>query len=205
MDRWLKITRTLGACLVAVGCGAAWAQNGSLSQNDTAAASAAPTVTPQSGGAQVSHEATQAFVNQAAYANQSEIAEARYVLQHTHSSQVRQFARRMISDHTMLDRQLRRVAEQNGYSVPSGVDSKDRAMMTTLEHDRGSKLNAVYSMDQTKDHRQVIAQFEQAADDPRIAPAARQAAEMALPILRMHLQMANQLVASEAHGNRSAG
>jgi len=64
-----------------------------------------------------------------------------------------------------------------------------------LERDHGAAFDAAYASSQDSNHTGVVAQFKRAEQDRRLDPA----------VLEDHLQMANQLVASHAHGNRSAG
>jgi putative membrane protein len=202
----------MGAC-IALGCSAAMAQTATAPTAPSATTGRSPngaapppeTTTETGSHASISKQATQDFVDEAARANDAEIAEARYAIAHTKSEHVKTFAERMIQDHTMAGMQLQQIASQHGYVVPTGVRLKDRASMTHLEHEHGGSFNAAYSRDEVKDHKQVIAMFEKAEQNPRIAPDIRMFARMTLPVLRQHLQMANELVASEAKGNRSAG
>lgn len=174
----------------------------------TAAGGFAEDQTPsQNGIAQgnISRDATQAFVTQAAQANRAEIEEGKYMMDHTKSSAVKQFAQRMIHDHTRALDQLKQVASTDGYTVPSSIDTQDKESMDSLEHDRGARANMAYSSDQEKDHRETIARFEQAAQNRQIAPAVRDYARMTLPVLKEHLRLAQQLVASESKGNHKTG
>jgi len=111
----------------------------------------------------------------------------------------------MIHDHSMAEQQLEQIASTEGHAVPSTVSASDHAQMLRLQRNHGSRFNAAYSTAQERDHREVIAIFRQAEQDPRIAPALRRYARMTLPTLMEHLHMANQLMASGAGENRSAG
>jgi putative membrane protein len=152
-----------------------------------------------------SHVITQVFVDEAAYAHRAEIAEARYMIEHTDSQAVKEFAQKMIDDHTRSLRQLEQVASSGGFAMPAGIDRKDQKSMRRLMRYEGARLNMAYSDEQEKDHRQVIGKFQDVAHDWHIAPAVRDYASNALPTLRAHLQMAHQLVATESKGNRPAG
>jgi putative membrane protein len=154
---------------------------------------------------QVSREATQAFVTQAAQANRAEIEEARYVVDHTKSQTVKDFAEKMVSDHTTALDQLKQIASTDGYTMPNGIDSKDQASLDSLKQKQGARMNMAYSNDQEKDHREVISKFEEAAQNRQIAPAVRDYARISLPLLKEHLRMAQQLVASESNGHRKTG
>jgi len=159
-----------------------------------------------SGAAETSdHGSTQAFINQAAYANRAEVAEARYVEAHSKNQATKDFAKKMIDDHSTSLQQLEQVASSGGLVMPNGIDKKDRSSMSKLKKEQGARLDMAYSSDQEKDHKEVIAKFEKAADDPAIAAAVRDYARQAIPTLKEHLRMAQQLVATESKGNHSAG
>jgi putative membrane protein len=154
---------------------------------------------------QVSREATQAFVMQAAQANRAAIEEATYAMDHTTSQAVKDFAEKMVSDHTTTLDQLKQIASTDGYTMPNGVDLKDQASLDSLKQKQGARMNMAYSSDQEKDHREVISKFEEAAQNRQIAPAVRDYARISLPLLKEHLRMAQQLVASESNGRRKTG
>jgi len=154
---------------------------------------------------QVNREATQTFVMQAAQANRAEIEEGKYVMDHTSNQTVKDFAEKMVSDHTTALDQLKQIASSDGYTMPNGVDSKDQAALDSLKQKQGARMNMAYSSDQEKDHREVISKFEAAAQNRQIAPAVRDYARISLPLLKEHLRMAQQLVASESSGHRKTG
>jgi putative membrane protein len=154
---------------------------------------------------QVNREATQAFVTQAAQASRAEIEEAKYVMDHTTSQTVKNFAEKMASDHTTALDQLKQIASTDGYTIPNGVDSKNQASLDSLKQKQGARMNLAYSSDQEKDHREVISKFEEAAQNRQIAPAVRDYARILLPLLKEHLRMAQQLVASESNDHRKTG
>ncbi|HEY7929388.1 MAG TPA: DUF4142 domain-containing protein [Steroidobacteraceae bacterium] len=208
-----------GAALsvAALGCSAVFAQtapeaNPGTVPRSTAAppAAAEPSAaTPGTAGnedtGRVDRSATQRFINEAADSNLTEIAESRYAIAHSQSPEVKQFAQKMIHDHTMANDQLTMIAMAHGYGVPVAPSRHDELSLHRLEQAQGKRFNADYSTAQESDHREVITQFRRAAQDPRIAPPVRQFAQQTLPVLQDHLHMANQLVATEGGGNRPAG
>lgn len=200
----------IAVCIAALGCGAVMAQSGSStpagsSANNAAAPSAATPGLEAGAPAGVSRSETQKFINVVGDSNRAEIAEAHYAIAHTQSDLVKQFAQKMIADHTHANDQLTTIAMASGYTTPLGVSQEDRALMARLELNRGPQFNTAYSRAQAADHREAVAVFKRAEQNPRIAPALRNFARMTLPVLEDHLRMANQLVASQAGGNRSSG
>lgn len=203
--------------VAALGCSAVFAQSaaeanpGAVPRNTGAAPAAAEpsAATPGTAGnedtGRLDRAATQSFITDAADANLAEIAEGRYALEHSRSPEVKQFAQKMIQDHTTANDQLTKIAMAHGYGVPVAPSRHDEAALQRLGQAHGKRFNAEYSTAQTSDHREVISMFRRAAQDPRIAPQVRQFAQQTLPVLQDHLRMANQLVATEGGGNRSAG
>jgi len=196
------------AATAALACGMAGAQtttNGSAAQPAPAATTSATTPARQSDmtSGQISRHATQTFVTEAGEANRGEIEEAKYVMDHTQSQAVKDFAQKMLNDHTKALDQLEQLASADGYKMPSSVGLKDKATLAKLKHEKTARIDTTYSSDQEKDHREVISKFEQAEQNPEIAPAMRKYARTSLPVLKDHLRMAQQLVASE--GTRKTG
>ena len=105
----------------------------------------------------------------------------------------------------MASQQLARIAMAQGYAAPVAPSHRDEASLKRLEQAHGRRFDTEYSRAQASDHREVISKFRRAEQDPRIAPAVREFARQTLPVLEDHLHMANQLVATEAGGNRSSG
>lgn len=123
------------------------------------------------------------FVQKAAKANTKEIREAHLELA-SKDPQARQFAQRMIRDHSKAESQLASVANLLGYSaeIRSGVNSADPA---------GKEPGAKYVKTEVKDHQQAIALFEEEAQRGR-NPTLRGYAEHTIPTLRQHLAMAQR-------------
>ncbi|MGH8140989.1 MAG: DUF4142 domain-containing protein [Steroidobacteraceae bacterium] len=211
----------LTGCIAALGCTAASAQalggpNGPQNAPSPPSVTGAtghtdePTAaTPGTSAARVrggiDRQVSQAFITRTANAGQVEIDTARYALAHSNSADIKQFARRMIADHTKANGELKQIAAHDGYSAPTGLDTADQEALAQLEFKHGAAFEAAYASSQDRAHMEVVAQFKRAEQDHRLDPAVRRFAQMTLPVLEDHLQMANQLVASHAEGSRSAG
>jgi putative membrane protein len=111
----------------------------------------------------------------------------------------------MVHDHTDANNKLTMIAMAHGYSTPLQAGDAAQAALQRFQHQRGQRLNTAYSSAQEQNHREVISVFRRTAQNPRIAPELRQFAVQMLPALQDHLNMANQLVATEGGGNHSSG
>jgi len=108
---------------------------------------------------------------------------------------VRTFAQQMLQDHTRTSEALRRAAMSSGLAVPdAGMSSDQATLLSSLQSLRGVEFDRTYARQQVLAHAQAVAvaeSFTAAGSDPNL----RNAAASALPIIRDHLKMAQQLQA----------
>jgi putative membrane protein len=64
------------------------------------------------------------FVKRAMQGSIAEVQLGELTLQKSNNDQVKQFARKMIDDHTKLNEQMRPVAQQLGVEIPTEVSKK---------------------------------------------------------------------------------
>src|SRR5271168_1180712 len=78
-----------------------------------------PGLDPQLNGSQTGPSATdRVFVRKAMQGSMAEVQLGQLTLQKSNNDQVKQFAQRMIDDHTKLNQQMKPVAQQLGVSEP---------------------------------------------------------------------------------------
>ena len=73
------------------------------------------------------------FVAKAMQGGMAEVELGQLTLQKSQNEQVKQFAQRMIDDHTKMNDQMKPVAQQLGVSVPNQVSKKDKQTMAKLQ------------------------------------------------------------------------
>ena len=216
----MKITgMTIAACVAALGCSAAMAQavggpngpqnppspptvTGAPAHADEPTA-ATPGASASGAAAGVSRTATQDFITQSAYANQAEIEAARSALAHSDSADIKQFARRMIADHSKANGELKQIAAHEGFSAPTGLAPADEQALARLQVRHGAAFDVAYARSQQLDHMQVVADFKRAEQNHELEPAIRRFARMTLPTLQDHLRMANRLLAAHPLANHA--
>lgn len=133
----------------------------------------------------------QNFVAKAAQGGLAEVQLGRLAEQRAASPQVKAFAQRMVSDHAKADQDLTRIAQSQGLTVPTELDSKDQATEQQLSGLNGKAFDTAYMRDMLQDHRRDIADFQkeaQVGEDPTV----KNFAQKYLPVLRQHLQMAHR-------------
>lgn len=139
--------------------------------------------------------ADRTFAQQAAASSIGEVQAAQAAQQKAASPQVRQFASRIINDHTQANDQLQQIADQDNLTLPSQPDARDRSAMQRLSGLNGSEFDRSYAQQEVRDHQQAIALFQHEASSGH-DPALKQFAQQTLPVLRQHLQMAQMLAAN---------
>jgi putative membrane protein len=152
------------------------------------------TTDPQTQGMQAGQTSAvdKMFVSKAMQGGMAEVQLGQMTLQKTNNDQVKQFAQRMIDDHTKMNDQMKPVAQQLGVDVPRQVSKKDRATMAKLEALSGPAYDQAYIKDMIKDHKQDLSDFQMEASsgqDQTVKDAASQGSK----VIAQHLQMAQQM------------
>ena len=132
------------------------------------------------------------FVKKALQGGMAEVQLGQLTLQKSNNDQVKQFAQRMIDDHTKLGEQMKPVAQQLGISEPNGISKKDKATMAKLQALSGSAYDQAYIKDMVKDHKQDLSEFQTEASsgqDQTVKDAASQGSK----VIAQHLQMIQQI------------
>jgi putative membrane protein len=158
-----------------------------------------PTTRPanQPGSTQLSTFDRQ-FMTKAAQGGMAEVELSRLALQRSKSNQVKQFAQRMITDHTQANAQLMQLAQQKGVRVPRTLDAQHQQIRARLQRLSGNNFDREYMSVMDKDHDQTVNLFQSAtqqAQDPDVNTFANNT----LPKLQDHLQMVQAM-----RGNNSA-
>lgn len=143
------------------------------------------------------------FFSATAESNQMEIQESQMAQSMSQNQQVKQFAQKMIDDHTKAGNDLKQLATSKGAMLPTRLDDMHQDMVDKLQKTNGTDFDKCYADQQVKAHEMTIAEVQKEADsgtDSDIKMAARNL----IPTLKMHLQMAadlqNSLVGTNNNG-----
>src|SRR5271154_3917818 len=90
------------------------------------------------------------FVRKALQGGMAEVQLGQLTLQKSNNDRLKQFAQKMIDDHTKLGEQMKPVAQQLGVPEPNGVSKKDKATMAKLQALSGSAYDEAYIKDMVK-------------------------------------------------------
>ena len=163
---------------------------------------AAPTIAADASKANDASRADQAslgnvtaqqFATQAAEGGLAEVQLSQLARQQASSAEVRQFAERMLEDHTKANAELQAIAKQKGMTLPRTLNEEHVSTMKTLQTKTGAEFDAAYMAAMKKDHVKTIALF-QAANGPSFDDAALKAfASKTLPVLQEHHKRVMQI------------
>lgn len=154
-----------------------------------------PTMDPQMNGMQTTGEPSpldKMFVRKAMQGDMAEVQLGQLTLQKTDNDQVKQFAQRMIDDHTRMNDQMKPVAQQLGVDVPAQISKRDRATMAKLQALSGSAYDQAYIKDMVKDHKQDLSDFQMEASSGQ-DQIVKDAASQGSKVIAQHLQLAQQM------------
>ena len=130
--------------------------------------------------------AEHAFIIAAAQGNMGEIQASQLAEQRTTSQSVRQFAQRMVKDHTQANQELTQIASRYGITPPSTPGPAEQAAYQTLQQLSGAAFDRQYLDQQYGAHVTQHAMYETAADRAQ-APDLRAYAQRTAPIIQQHI------------------
>jgi putative membrane protein len=134
----------------------------------------------------------QTFATDARQGNQAEIIMSQNVEDRTRNTDIKAFAKKMISDHTYLDEQLKKAAEGTDASLPDNFDGPHQAMVDRVSNASDADVDRDYLMVQDKAHKEAIAAYRAeaaAGTNDRLKSLAAQS----VPVLQDHLAMLMKL------------
>ncbi len=136
------------------------------------------------------------FIMTAAMGGMAEVEMARLALQKSASESVKQYAQKMIDDHTAANNELMQVASLKGVMLPTQPDAKHMSMMAKMQKLSGMEFDMMYVKEAgVKAHQDMEKLFMKESMSGKDMDAKAFAAKK-LPAVRMHLQMAREMMMS---------
>jgi putative membrane protein len=134
------------------------------------------------------------FATEAAHGGLAEVQLGQLAEQKATSSQVKEFAQRMVKDHTQANQELMQLAKTEKLNLPTQLDAKHKSEVARLSAMSGNAFDTAYMQYMIQDHKQTVADFQKQAQSGS-DPALKSFAEKYLPIIQQHLQMAESSTA----------
>jgi putative membrane protein len=111
------------------------------------------------------------FMEKAAIGGLMEVDLGNAVKDKAQDPQVKDFANRMVTDHTKANDELKNLMSQKGLSAPTDLPAKDKATVDKIKSKSGADLDKSYMADMVKDHDKDVKEFQNEAkngDDPDV-------------------------------------
>jgi putative membrane protein len=132
------------------------------------------------------------FVKDAFVGGLSEVELGKLAVQKASSDAVKQFAQKMIDDHSKANDELKAIAAKENITVPDSLDSKHQSKVEKLSKLSGADFDRAYIKEELKDHQQDVRDFQQEAKSGS-DPDVKSFASKTLPTLEDHLNTAKEL------------
>jgi putative membrane protein len=136
-----------------------------------------------------------AFIKQALEGNSAEIALAEVAQRKAQSSDVKQFAEMLRTDHTKANQQLQPIAQAHNVTVNQSLDSKHQKKLEHFQQMSGTQFDKEYVKDMLRDHQKDISLYEQASQQIQDSDL-KQYVQSTLPKLQQHMEHAKQTAQS---------
>jgi putative membrane protein len=150
------------------------------------------------------------FVEKMGQVNLAEVELGQLAAKHASNAQVKQFARRMVSDHEKANAELKQIASKMAVLIPTELDAKHQELHDRLSKLKGAEFDKEYMKAMVDGHQQVAQELERHADSST-RPGDRSVgtsgdatpthasvtawASKTLPDVRQHLEQAKQIEA----------
>jgi putative membrane protein len=136
--------------------------------------------------------ADQSFVKKAAYGGIAEVEMGKLAKEKASSAEVKQFAEKMVSDHTKANDDLKEIAKAKDIRVPAELDPEHKAKLDKLRKSSGATFDENYMKEQVAGHQKMhdlLAQQAKSGKDQDL----KSFAERTLPTVESHHQMAETI------------
>lgn len=161
----------------------------SNSKKDTSGMTSSVDTTAQVAGAVMKVDKDDAdFAVKAANGGMAEVQLAQLAQQKATSADVKEFAAKMITDHTKANNNLMAIAKQKSITLPATLGNDEQKIMADLSKKTGADFDKAYVKDMVEDHDKDVKLFSDEAKDAKDADL-KSFAGTTLPTLKEHQMM----------------
>jgi len=132
------------------------------------------------------------FLSEAAADGAAEVKLGQMATKQATSEDVKKFGQRMVDDHSKINSELNKLAQQKGLTVPQTLDKKHQDEVDRLSKLGGPEFDKSYMNTMVDEHQHDVDAFEKAAKDAKDA-GVKSFASSTLPTLREHLASAKEI------------
>jgi putative membrane protein len=131
------------------------------------------------------------FAMKAADGGMFEVEASKLAAQKASSTTVKNFAKKMVTDHTKTNNELKSLASKKNITLPATMSDDHKKKLDKLSGLTGADFDEEYMEAMDKDHEKDVKLFEKAAEDDDLDAEIKAFAAKTLPTLRMHSEMAD--------------
>ncbi|MGA7614081.1 MAG: DUF4142 domain-containing protein [Thermoanaerobaculia bacterium] len=132
------------------------------------------------------------FMMKAGEAGKAEVILSNLAIERASNPDVKDFARRMIDDHTRNNAELEKLASDKGVSLPKDLHRKHQEVRDKLQNADGRNFDRQYMDAMLEDHRKVVDEFRTEKENVEDSDL-KNFVEKTLPILESHLRNARDI------------
>ena len=132
------------------------------------------------------------FLKDAAIGGMVKVELGKLAAQKASSDAVKQFAQKIVDDHTKANEEVKQIANKANISLPDSLDSKHQSRIDKLSKLSGAEFDRAYIKDQLKEHQQDVKEFQNEAENGNHEEL-KNFASKTLATLQEHLSMAKDL------------
>ena len=181
-----------GVLALALGCSKERAQNSSGGQQPSSNPSATDqSVTTNAQSAALNPD-DRAFVEKAAVGGKAEVELGQLAQEKAQNEQVKQFAHRMVTDHSQANSELVSMGDKMQLTLPTELDKETQDLKTKLSKRNGAKFDKEYMKAMVDDHQKDVNEFQKQSNNA-INSDVKAFASKTLPTLQQHLDLAKSI------------
>lgn len=131
------------------------------------------------------------FLRKAAAGGAAEVELGNLARDKASNPDVKQFAQKMVDDHSAANNELKTLAQQKGVAVPTQPDSSSKKELDRLSKLSGPAFDRAYMKLMVSDHEKDVSEFEKESKSAQDSDV-KSFAGKTLPTLQEHLRLARE-------------
>lgn len=137
-------------------------------------------------------EQDKVFIGRASQSDFNEIKLSQLAAERASRPDVKEFANKMVTDHTMLEQQMKPFADQMGVQPATSLDSQHQALYDKLSSLSGKDFDKAYIGAMDKDHHLAVDEFTTEQQTTKNS-GLKQTVQQGRKVIEQHTKMADSL------------
>jgi putative membrane protein len=142
------------------------------------------------GGVALADVGDKGFVDKAASGGMAEVKLSKLAMDKGQSTEVKQFARKMVEDHSKANMELKQIAEKKNLALPAKLDANHQMVYDKLVKLDGADFDKEYMHAMAADHDDAVKLFKEQSESGQ-DPELKSFAMKTLPVIEKHDDMAH--------------